>query len=163
LAHLQPASPPLPTWPATPFLAQLAYEPLACSSKSRISMRQSVSTRTHHHCPAHLAIRPTYSCSAQPRSRITSLHPQPPVTQLPPPGFTPPLVLDHQNLTHYLAAMSSPISPLPPSIPALTRKINPLESASIAINAIIITTALEPLPRPYKRSLTSPVHSTPLH
>jgi hypothetical protein len=72
-------------------------------------------------------------------------------------------ILDHQNLTHNLATMSSPISPLPPSIPALTREINPLESASIAINAIAITTALEPLPRPYKRSLTSPVHSTPLH
>jgi hypothetical protein len=72
-------------------------------------------------------------------------------------------ILDHQNLTHNLATMSSPISPLPPSIPALTRKINPLESASIAINAIAITTALEPLPRPYKRSLTFPVHSTPLH
>jgi hypothetical protein len=72
-------------------------------------------------------------------------------------------ILDHQNLTHNLAAMSSPISPLPPSIPALTREINPLESASIAINAITITTAIEPLPWPYKRSLTSLVHSTPLH
>jgi hypothetical protein len=61
-------------------------------------------------------------------------------------------ILDHQNLTHNLATMSPPISPLPPSIPALTREINPLESASIAINAIAITTDLEPLPRPYKRA-----------
>jgi hypothetical protein len=72
-------------------------------------------------------------------------------------------ILDHQNLTHNLATMSSPISPVPPSIPALTREINPFESTSIAINAIAITTASEPLSPPYKRSLTFPVHSTPLH
>jgi hypothetical protein len=61
-------------------------------------------------------------------------------------------ILDHQNLTHNLATMSPPISPLPPSILVLTCEINPLESASIAINAIAITTTLEPLPWHYKRA-----------